>query len=280
MREQLEALKSKVSRRAEQKAEFERLEDRWETLNQELFALKIDAHNQQADVDLLNYFSFKNLYYDLTGKKEAMLEKETSEARAAKEKLNSAQFQLDQIARQLELCSNEISSLSGCEAEYWTMLQSASATDTWAITALDERRQEVIGLLEDSINAGNTALEMGYDVLKNIENVTEWNAALSGTAWTLSMPGYLNGTQKKIEKFRKLVRNFCRKLDGLPLPSQAFVPPEEMFVFPENYFYELTGKFGADKRLCEADSAIRRSKDRIFNIQAMAENALKELKAE
>lgn len=270
MNDELKRMQHRVQRRAELKKEREQLEAQLETLEKELFALKIDAHNQQADVDLLNCFSLKNLYYDLTGKKEAMIAKETSEARAAKEKLNSAQFTMDQTAAKLESVAREIDALSGCEGDYWAYLQNQCSD----LEALAQRKEELRILLQEAMDAGNTALEQIYDTLKDMENVSNWNTALAGTGWTMSMPGYLNGTQKKIEVLRKYVLTYARMLDSLPLPQDAMAAPEDIFSFPKDHFRELTGRIGAEQRLLDADAALHAEKDRFFQIQEQIEAAI------
>lgn len=277
MLQQLKELKEKVVLRAARKKELEELEPQLETLEKELFALKIDAHNQQVDVDLLNCFSLKNLYYALSGKKEAMLEKETSEARAARQKLDAAQFQYDQISQRLDSCAKEIAALKGCESDYWALLHTAVATDPQVESILVERKAEVAVLLSDAHEAGNAALEQIYDTLKNVHNVMKWNRSIGGMGWTMAMPGYLNAVQKDIEILRKLVISFTRKLDSLPLPQDAILSHEEILTLSKAHFQELTGNIGAEQRLYEADNALHAAKDKIFSIQAAMEIARKDI---
>ena len=277
MMEQLASFQEKVARRAALKKEFEDLETQYEALEKELFSLKIDAHNQQVDVDLLNCFSLKNLYYDLTGKKEGMLAKETSEARAAKEKLDQAQYRLEQISRRLEGCSSEISALSGCEAEYWSFLLSGAPSCAEVRRALTERKETLVQQLQEAFDAGTAALEQIHDTLINIDNVMKWNLSLAGTGWVMSIPGYMNGVQKKIEVLRKLVIVFIRKLDSLPLAQDQILSPKEILCIPKDHFREISGNIGADQRLREADNALHETKDRIFTIQSAIEKAQKEL---
>lgn len=277
MLDKLHELKEQVARRAKKKEEYARLEAELAAMDKELFALNIDAHNQQVDVDLLNAFSLKNLYYDLTGKKEAMLAKETMEARSAKEKLNNARFYHEQLSRELQSCKDEVNALSGCEAKYWELLNNAAASDPHAGELLQLRKTEILDLLDKAHLSCDSALEQAYDTLKNIDHVMQWNNALAGTGWTMAMPGYLNSTQKHIETFRGLVRDFCRMLDSLPLPAEAMIPEEEILIFPKDYFRELTGRIGANQRLYEADTAMHDAKDRLFEIRHCIENLQKEL---
>lgn len=275
MLDQLLELNNQVCRRAELKNIFAQKRAEKETLEKSLFALKIAAHNEQVDVDLLNSFSIKNLYYELTGKKEALLEKESREARAARAEYDNAQFRLEQLCRQMESCEMEMDALSGCEDRYWQALMDAEACahsdDRQAVTDLiTQRLHAITAELEEALALGSETDTLISGLLDNVHNVQEWNIALSGTAWDMTMQGYLNTLQNKLNEFRKEAEKFRGKLNGLPLPGQIMTDVEQIFIFPEDHLRELTSKIGADTRLCDADTALcasRRSLNRI--IEAM-----------
>ena len=120
------------------------MENEKEALSKELFSLKINAHNEQVDVDVLNMFSLKNVFYAMTGKKRDLLEKEHSEARAAKERYQNAAFHFEQLLRRIEADKAEYISLQGCETEYWNCLcsvidTSGSIEDMWIQNAYCQR---------------------------------------------------------------------------------------------------------------------------------------------
>lgn len=285
MRKEIESLRDQVLRRSELKTEIEELEVQLEKLEKELFSLKIDAHNQQADVDMLNMFSLKNLFYDVTGKKEALLQKETSEARTANNNYHTALFRFEQLNRQLESDRSELLSLRGCEDKYWNLLQeklheAQGSERMWILENITVHLDMVISDLTAAHSAGSDALRMTDGLLQNIKNVRDWNRNLSGSARNMTMQGYLNGTQKKIGDFRKQIRFFLRKLDGLPLPAPVRENADEIFIYPENYLQEVAGKLGAEERLCEADAAVKAADKRLKNILSQLENTIEQKKQE
>ena len=265
-RQALAMLREQVIRRTERKQEVEQLEAELEEQEKGLFALKIDMHNQQVDVDLLNRFSLKNVFYNMTGKKEALLEKETSEARTAKEKYDRELFQIEQKKRKISEYRKEITSLNGCEDAYWRLLQDcrihADGEDMEYVRAfLQQRVDELLSELDAAEAYGQMLVAEADKVLENISNVQDWNYALSGTARDMSMQGYLGGCQKRIDDLKKSIGILLWKLKGLPLSSPENV--DEILIFPENYLLELAGKLGADERLREADSAVRAAKKQL-----------------
>ena len=283
MRESLEILKEKVERRTALKLILRNLQAEKETLSKELFSLKIDAHNEQVDVDTLNTFSLKNVFYAMTGKKEDLLEKERSEARAAKEKYNAATFHFDQVLQQIDLNRDTILSLHGCEAVYWQHLQNAmndaeNCKDVWIQDAFSTRLNQLIQVCESVLQNGCEAIDYSDEVQKTLLNVRDWNRHLPDASWHITMPGYLGGAMMKIENFRKQIQMLMEDLEVLPLPSRTFDNTKDIFVFPENYFRELTGRIGASERLNEADNAIVNAVKRIKCILQDVESVLSELK--
>lgn len=284
MRDQLERLKQDVVLRAELKQHLRALEEEKEKLSKEVFSLQIAAHNEQVDVDSLNSFNLKNMYYAMTGKKDELLAKETSEARVAKEKADAAAFHLKQIERQMESDSNTVHALQGCEEAYWNMLQTVvseipSENAAWIHQAYQERIEQLIHISETVLKEGYDTIEYSSEVQDNLVNVQDWNRHLPNNAWYLSMPGYLNGAMNKIERFRKQVQKISADLEVLPLPSHVKDNLTDIFVFPQNYFRELTSKISADERLYEADvaivSAVRRLKDILREVEGISSDLRK-----
>lgn len=285
MRQRLTQLQMQVQRRAELKNRIVQLEEELSQMEKDLFALKIEAHNQQADVDTLKQRSIKNMLLDLTGRKLPKLEKEEAQARNAHNAYNNALFQNEQSARQLEVSRMELDSLRGCENEYWLLLRSdlsgLSETDRqWVQNARRDRAKELLGELEKAtVSVGYLTTEL-EGTKEHIRNIRQWNSALSGSAWNMTMPGYLLGTQKKLDRLAKLAQKLTEVLPELPVPWSPDQISAPLFTFPAKYLQEILSKSTADERLLEALKEIKNTQSRLPALLSLLRNTAQEIAAE
>lgn len=233
-----------------------------EALEKSLFTLYITANNEQFDVEQLNRFSLKNLYYGMTGKKDELLAKEASEARAAKAEYENTKFQTEQLQRQIESEQRELDALAGCGDSYKRALQEAIASGVDRDTVTSLLKTHLQGVLEELIaakTAVNEISEMIDDTYPVIENTRQWNSSLSGTGWAMSVPGYLNGVQAKMNMIGKQFDVLSLRLTGLPVLLIT-----DIYHFEKNHFRELASKSGAEDRLIEAEKTLRSTQKKLF----------------
>lgn len=106
-------------RQAERKLELleqkEKLEAELKLLDTEVHKLRIIAHNEQADVENLNTPGIRGLLLGMTGKKQARLEKEQTEARRARQNYETALSRQESSLSKLNQCTEELASLGNCE---------------------------------------------------------------------------------------------------------------------------------------------------------------------
>jgi len=264
MREQLNMLKEKVEIRSNLKKQIREIEEEFEQLNKKLFDSKIEMHNEQVDVDALNAFSIKNVFYSLTGKKDDLLSKELSEAKAAKERYHALVYRSEQMQRQINIDRDTVLSLKGCEADYYELLKQAVCNKAyeeydWIERTYIDHLNYLVELCNVLSERGAAIISFARELRENLKNVQDWNRSLPTASWSITMPGYFNGAMKKIEDYRKQIRFFSEDLEAIPLSPEVMDQVESIFVFPQNYFRELTSKIGADERLNEADAAVANS---------------------
>lgn len=275
---QIAQLSEKVRRRAELKALLSDLTEQKKKAEEEVFALRIKAHNEQADVDNLESFSVKNLFMKLTGKMEETLARETKESRDAKAQFDRAKFHLEHLKQQYEQAITEFQSLKGCEMEFWNALQTACASDPTVIPTLTHRIHEIIPELKDTSLLVIQALEMSDNVLDNLRNLRDGNATLNGTARELTLRGYLLGGQKKINSFRAVTAQISDMLSqhpvGEPLKQLAF----PLFDLETDTLSEpMISKPEIDRRLLDAIHAVKAAKERLSEIGPLLNDSIEEL---
>lgn len=252
-------LHNQVLRRSALKASIPELEAKKAALEKELFSLYIDMHNQQADVDNLEAFSIKNWLLDRMGKKEELLAKEYSEARAAKQRHDAAKFELQRLTDTLAANRAELQSLRGCWRDY-----RISLTDRSAIAAQDalERTE-----LEAALAHCTEAEEKTDDLLELLENLIERNQYGSGTI-NMNMPSYLATAQKRINQLSHALSLLVEDVSDLPTDPPVLEPDAVLLSLDEHLLEDLLSSLSRDAQLNTAAAALQTAKRSLQSIAA------------
>lgn len=282
--DRIEQLDRKVSRKAELCGQLAEMSARKEALEKEVFSLRINAHNEQADVDNLEGFSVKNLLMNLTGKKKEIFAKETREAKEAKSQYDNALFQMEQLTRLYTLAQEEFDSLRGCEMEYWNVLLTAYATGEdrrFILNALTDRLQVMVAQLEETAILIRETAEKAQNVLENLRNLRDGNASLNGTARDLTLRGYLLGGQGKLNRFREIITEICASLSVHPVSDELTALASGIFDLEENTLSDpMITKMEIEQRLLDAIAAVKRARERLLKMGPLLDTVIEERRCE
>ena len=252
-------LHAQVLRRSALKSSLPELEVRKAALEKELFSLYIDMHNQQADVDNLECFSLKNWLLERRGQKEALLQKERSEARAAKARHDAAKFELQRLTDTLSANRSELRSLQGCWKHY-----RESLTDPAAIAAQDalERTE-----LESALAHCAEAIEKTDQLLEQIDNLTQRNQYGSGTV-NMNMPSYLATAQKRINLLSHDLALLVEDVSDLPTEPPVLPSDAALLSLDEHLLEDLLSSLSRDDALNTAAQGLLTARKNLLAIQA------------
>lgn len=154
----------------------ETLEAECKLLDAEVHRLRIVAHNEQVDVENMKSPSIKGVFWSITGKKQALLEKEQAEARDAQQSYNFAVAKQESVQHKLRECAKEIAVLGDCERKLRKLISfpedSSLTLLTQGITMLPQTREKISSLIAALAKVSN---------LGAFRNGTKSSSALAGT---------------------------------------------------------------------------------------------------
>lgn len=253
-------LRQQMIRRWELKELLPTLESQKEKLEQELFALHIDRHNQRADVENLESRSIKNYFLRVSGKLDDRLEQERREARAAESKYNAAEEELDRTKRRLADCREEIQALSGCTLAYWDALSDAADQDR-----ITECRQYIIKELETAAASCESTRAALEKLRTTLTNLIDRNVYGMGNINAL-MPSYLASVKKQLDLMKSQVDLLREQLADLPLREPILNLTEIDIDVDSHILDDLLSRDGRDKSLRQVRSAVKASEETIKRI--------------
>ena len=261
----LQKLRNQELRRLELKEKIIDLESKLPAMDKELFALYIQAHNEQADYENLNSFSLKNWFLEITGKKEALLEKERREAQAARLKHDTAKRQLDWIRQQLAESRGEIQDLLGCTAAYWDALEAAGEREL-----LQEQLERTRNELRADLECCKSVLTDTHRVMSQVSYLHDQNHCGLNAANTM-MPSQMASMQKRINLVVGEVELFIEQVSNLGL-RQQIVPVGTVLIKPDDRNWaEVLSPLTRDTLLREAYLALEKTEQELLRIQTELE---------
>ncbi|MBE6887844.1 MAG: hypothetical protein E7484_05445 [Ruminococcaceae bacterium] len=149
-------------------------------LNEKIVMLKSQYEKEQKDVDNLENNSLSKFFYNLTGKLDEKLDKETREMLTAKGIYDNAVFQLSNINTDIAKYEKRISELSGCEEQYEETvklkLDELKGTDPEIVklqielATCDNKLKEI----REAVQAGNAAYTKAQEVSKELSKADNW----------------------------------------------------------------------------------------------------------
>ena len=268
----LQNLCNQELRRLELKEKIMELESKLPAMDKELFALYIQAHNEQVDYENLNSFSLKNWFLDITGKKEALLDKERREAQAARLKHDTAKRQLDWVRQQLEESRGEIQDLLGCTAAYWDALEAAGDSEL-----LQEQRERTGKELRADLECCKNVLTDTRRVMSQVSNLHDQNRSGLNAANTM-MHSQMASMQKRINLVVREVELFIERVSNLGL-RQQIVPVGAVLIKPdESNWAEVLSPLTRDTQLREAYLALEKAEQELLRIQTELERQIEDMK--
>jgi len=268
----LQNLRDQELRRLELKRKIMELEEKLPAMDKELFALYIEAHNEQADYENLKSFSLKNWFLGLTGKKEAMLDKERREAQAAKLKHDTAKRQLDWLKQELAESRAEMQGLLGCTAGYWDALEAADNREL-----LQEQRERTLEELSADLECCKKVLTDIRRVMSQVSFLHDQNHSGLNAANTM-MASQMATMQKRIELVIRELGLFIEQVSNLGLRQQIVPIGIARIRADESNWAEVLSPLTRDTLLREAYLALEKAENELQSIQIELEHQMELLK--
>ncbi|MCI2105761.1 MAG: hypothetical protein LKK00_03455 [Intestinimonas sp.] len=248
-KEQLQTLQDQITRKNKVTTMLKNLYGQRRSLEEEERVLAALRKDEQADVDRMKGHSLAAFFYEVIGKREEMLDKETREAYAAAVKHENAVQQLRAVEDGVSALEAELKTLEGCEVRYAEVLRRKAE----ALKSEDPvngpeicRMEERMGYLEsqrkeisEALSAGNAAMNQIQSIeseLDSAEGWGTWDLFGGGLISGLAKHSHLDDAQVQIEELQMLLRRFHTELGDVDIHSDIQVQVEGFLRFADFFF--------------------------------------------
>lgn len=243
----------------------------------ELEKIKI---KEQTDVNKLEGRSLSAFFYYVTGKKEAMLDREQQEAYAAGVKYDAAISELHAV--EADILSHEASlrNIQRCEQLYQQTLQekaeyikNSGCADADALMELEHRLSDLENQekeLAEAISAGNSAHSIAENVLSHLDSAkgwSNWDMFGGGGLFTdMAKYGHLDDAQSLIETLQVQLRRFKTELNDVTMEANIQVNIDNFLRFADYFFDGFFVDWTVRNKISDSQNQIKITITQIENI--------------
>ena len=290
---QLKILYDMVCRKEHLKLKYEELLEQKSLLKKEVDKLQKLSIKEQADVEKLECGSLATFFLNVVGKMDEKINKEKEEAYAAAVKYDAVKKELEKVEAELVAKEEEMAKLHGCEEEYEELLtlkkerMKTIGHEAMAkvfefdqrLTYLDNQNREI----DEAIEAGNIALEVINQVLKELDSAENWGTFdLVGGVFFADMFKYskLDDAQSLVEKLQHHLRRFKTELSDITIDSEINVSIDGFLQFADYFFDNLFTDWSVLLRIQKSKRQVEDTKGQIITLleklQIMKEKVVEE----
>lgn len=230
------------------------LQQKKKVLEKEVFDLKIQAHNAQAEADAMGNLTVKGLLLKITGKYHARLEFQHREAERAKANFDSAAAELDRVSVQLAQITAQLPEYINCAQEL-----SSALADRFGHTPCAEVSARVLELTQ-LLRSGDTLTETGRKLHKALTDVQAYTQARQPAASSYGVPSAV-ALQEAIGNAQKAYRECLNLAETLCQRSAAqglFFDPQALLALGPDYLNHLHMVTVIDGRAVEVQNTLTR----------------------
>ena len=282
-----------VCRKEHLKLKYEELLEQKSLLKKEVDKLQKLSIKEQADVEKLECGSLATFFLNVVGKMDEKINKEKEEAYAAAVKYDAVKKELEKVEAELVAKEEEMAKLHGCEEEYEELLtlkkerMKTIGHEAMAkvfefdqrLTYLDNQNREI----DEVIEAGNIALEVINQVLKELDSAENWGTfELVGGGFFADMFKYskLDDAQSLVEKLQHHLRRFKTELSDITIDSEINVSIDGFLQFADYFFDNLFTDWSVLLRIQKSKRQVEDTKGQIITLleklQIMKEKVVEE----
>lgn len=271
---ELEALRERIARRREHTAVLERLRRQEEVFRGEVEQRSGQLAKEQRDVEKLEKLTIASIFASLRGSKEEDLDRERSEAWAARLRLQEAERQLSEIQEEILDRQARIQADADCEKQYDLLLRGKEAelrkTDkvlAQRLVELEKRGMELTVKrkeLEEAAAAGKQvqfSLRCAIEKLEDAEGWGTWDVLGGGLLTDMMKYERIDEAQSLMNRVRSALRRYQAELADVAQEAEFHIRPGQMLEFADYFFDNIFTDYAVLER-------IGQSKDQLHSIEA------------
>lgn len=260
------------------------LEEKAEQLKQILL-------REEKDVERLEKPGIPALFYQLTGQKEAAIDKERREAYAARARYDTVRRELEAIREDILETREDLQDLSRCEEVYAQKLEekrkSLEQAPDICGAALLEKEQLLAHMtqqaqeLEEAIVAGTSALRMMAELQQHLHAAKDWGSLSASPAAFLAD----HARQEKIQEAREavaqmqiLMQRFNKELSDVAIRPKLQGSITRMLQFADELCSDLLADMTVPERISRACFRADQTREFILGVLRQLQNAMEEVR--
>lgn len=233
MSRELEALRQRMVQRDALISQLHEVSQRIDTMESMLPELEQSVRAEQADVDRLEEGGFTNFVYGILGRQEEKRRKEELEAREAQEKYQSALVTLQELTRQRETLSANLSALGDPQGEYQRLynetrqrlLRDSGPAGT-RLRQLEEDGRQLRILekeLHEARSAGQRVMDQIDRIRGSLDSASTWGTVdlFSGGFFAdIAKYSHMDDAEAEVRELQELLRRFSKELQDVDTQAQ------------------------------------------------------------
>lgn len=214
-----------------------------------LRSLKAEADEEWEDVDRMESGGFTSKLYSIFGKREEKLNKERSEAEAAQQKYMDALYTIQQLQKQKEDLSAQLSTMGDPETEYRAAFcrnqeaierdmgpdgQSYRKLKAEMVTLRDTEKE-----ISEAKHAGDRVLSAVQDIQKSLNSASGWGVAdmvSDSFLADLAKYGSMDDAKRKMSELQRLMNLYARELRDLNIHLNVNMDVGDGMRFADYFF--------------------------------------------
>lgn len=291
--EKLQQLQEQMARSKQLEAMIKELRNQRDSLTAQVRELESIKLEEQADVDRLEGRSLAAFFYNVIGKMDEQLDKESQEAYAARVKYDAAARELEGVEADLRQYESELSALRGCEHRYDEVLKekadaikAAGGSNGEEILKLEERNAFLESQkkeLQEAISAGNAALSTTQQVLSSLDSAEgwgTWDLFGGGLVANLAKHSHLDEAQGAIEQLQSQLRRFKTELADVTIQADMQVNVDGFLRFADYFFDGLFADWAVLDKINQSQSQVQNTKSQIASVLSRLDSMMRTLEQE
>jgi len=250
--------------------------------------LKRILEQENIDVEKLENKGLAAFFYSVMGNLEERIEKERSEALAARLKYDQALKDIEDIHFNIAKLSAERLKYVDCPLEYKDLY---AQKQKMLLEEKGAKAQEILGLTDEisrrriNLKEIDEAIEVGDRVLASLNNALRslssaegwgtWDLLGGGLISGLAKHSHINSAQAEIEETQSLLRQFRNELTDIRIGTDLSLKTEGFIKFADFFFDGIIADWFMQSRINESQASVENVKSQVQGII----KKLKEIKA-
>lgn len=264
---------------------LKQLELEQESLRRKESELEVILEKENDDIEKLEHKSIASLFYSILGRLDEHVEKERSEALAAKLRYEQAVRDLEDVKNQISKLSSERLEYMECQKEYdllygqkrEQLMRENGETAQRILELTDKFNLTKITLKEikEAISAGNEVLDSLNIVLGSLDSAEgwgTWDLFGGGILSDLAKHSHIDDAKAETENSQRLLRQFKTELTDIRISSDIVIETDGFAKFADFFFDGLIADWFMQSKINESQTSVERVMSQVLSVVGKLEH--------